>query len=178
LKPRIAPVSTPDEEQSKLLSKTLLGPDGEPLNIFTTLVREPELMRRVNGLGGYFFVTGSIAVRERELVILRTASYANCIYEIAQHRWIAAKAGLSAAQIEAALDPAVDHPWSEADAALLAFTDVLLATDTVSDEAWAAVPGGDTVRLELLVLVGYYRLLAGVLNGIGVEVDQSVLGDS
>jgi 4-carboxymuconolactone decarboxylase len=174
--PRIEPVEQADEEQAKLLSKSLPGPDGQPLNVFRTLVHRPELMRRINGLGGYFFVHGGIEVRERELVILRTAARVKCAYEIGQHRWIGAKAGLTPEEIEAALDAMLDHRWSNDDAALLAFADELLSTDTVSDVSWEALGGryDDTHRTELLVLVGYYRMLAGVLNGLQIELDPSV----
>lgn len=174
--PRIAPVTEPDDEQRELLSKTLLGPDGTFLNVFATLAHLPHLLRRVNALGGYFFVKGGIEVREREIVILRTASYIGSEYEIGQHRWIGAKAGLTPEEIEASLDPKADHDWSEDDAALLHFCDELLATDTVSDATWDRLAGryGDTQRAELLVLVGYYRMLGGVLNGLRVELDPSV----
>ena len=48
--PRIPPVEAPDEEQQELLAKTLMGPDGEPLNVFKTLAHRPRLLRRVNNL--------------------------------------------------------------------------------------------------------------------------------
>jgi len=171
--PRIPPVTTPDEEQRALLSKTLLGPDGDPLNVFATLAHRPQLLRRMNALGGYFFVHSEIAERERELVILRTAALIDSRYEIHQHRRVGEQAGLAADEIEAAIDPGSDHPWSPDDRALLAFCDELIARDTVSDETWDSVGGryDDVQRLELLVLVGYYRMLGGVLNGIGVETE-------
>jgi 4-carboxymuconolactone decarboxylase len=176
--PRIPPVRDPDDEQRELLAKTLLAPDGSPLNVFATLAHRPHLLRRVNALGGYFFVHGGIEVRERELVILRTASRIGSDYELGQHRWIGAKAGLTPGEIEAAIDPSAEHPWSDDDAALLAFADELLATDTISDATWASVAGryDEVQRLELTVLVGYYRMLGGVLNAIGVELDETVAG--
>jgi alkylhydroperoxidase family enzyme len=176
--PRIPPVTEPDEAQRELLAKTLPGPDGAPLNVFATLAHLPHLLQRVNALGGYFFVKGGIAVRERELVILRTAAFIGSEYEIGQHRWIGAKAGLTPEEIEAALDRDRDHRWSADDAALLAFTDELLRTDTMTDATWDAVGGryDDHQRAELLVLVGYYRMLGGVLNGLRVELDASVAG--
>lgn len=174
MKPRIRPVEEPTDEQRKLLAKTLPGPDGKPLNVFATLVREPELMKRMNALGGFFFVSGSIPPRERELVVLRTAGFCGSDYEVAQHRWIGTTVGLTDAELDAAVDPGSDHVWGSGDAELLAFTDELLATGDVSDATWdAALDGSDDRRLELLVLVGYYRLLASVLNAIGVEVDSA-----
>ncbi|HEY4281239.1 MAG TPA: carboxymuconolactone decarboxylase family protein [Conexibacter sp.] len=173
--PRIAPVREPDEEQREALAKTLHVPDGTPVNVFATLAHQPQLTRRVNALGGYFMAHGTIALRERELAILRVGAAADCDYEIGQHRWIAANAGMSAEEVAAALDPQSDHAWAPADAALLAFVDELLATGTIQDATWESLAGwGDDGRVELLVLVGFYRMIAGVLNALGVELDPSV----
>ena len=177
---RIEPVENPDAEQVKLLSKSLAGPDGQPLNVFKTLVRWPDLMRRVNALGGYFIVAANLDAREREIVILRTAGSARSAYEIGQHRWLGAKAGLAPDEIEAAVDPRHEHIWSPRDIAMLGLVDELLATDTASNETWdsSALYFDETQRTELLVLVGFYRMLAGILNGLDVELDASVDGES
>ncbi|GAA2542510.1 carboxymuconolactone decarboxylase family protein [Mycolicibacterium diernhoferi] len=174
--PRIEPVREPNEDQRQALSKTLQAPDGTPVNVFATLAHQPQLMRRVNALGGYFMVHGSIPLRERELVILRVAGTCNSAYEEGQHRWIAGeKAGLSGAEIEAALDPGAPHSWSAEDLRLLMFVDELLATGAVSDATWASLQSwGDIARTELLVLIGFYQMLALVIKGIGVELDPSV----
>ena len=170
--PRIAPVEEPDDAQREALAKTLMGVDGRPMNVFKTLAHRPKLLRRVNSLGGYFVVHGSIPVREREIVILRTAARAGSAYELAHHRRLAAEAGLSADAVRAAEDPAAEHAWSSEDRALLDLVEDLVADDSVSDATWDALaPFGDEGRLELLVLVGHYRLLAGVLNAIRVEID-------
>lgn len=174
---RIPPVTSPDEEQSALLDNTLLAPDGSPFNVFATLAHRPRLLRRVNALGGYFFVHAEIAERDRELVILRTAARIDCPYEIAQHRSLAAQAGLTSDEIGAALDLESWYRWSPEDSALLGFVDELLRTDTVGDETWDRLADRyDALqRTELLVLVGYYRMLGGVLNGLRVQIDAPVL---
>lgn len=171
--PRIAPIEQADDAQREALSKTLPGRDGMPLNVFKTLAHRPKLLRRVNSLAGYFVVHGSIPVREREIVILRTAARAASAYELAHHRGFAAEAGLSAGEIEAAIDPGSTHIWSQRDGALLRLTDELFLQDGVSDETWESLadPWGDAGRLELLTLVGFYRMLAGVLNAVRVEAD-------
>jgi alkylhydroperoxidase family enzyme len=173
---RIPPVAQPDDETRALLAKTFLGPDGEPLALFRTLASQPRLLRRVNALGGYFMAHGQIDFRERELIILRTAALSASAYELAQHRLIAPRAGLTAVEIDAAADPASVYEWGEADRVLLDFTAELLDTVTVSDETWErlGVRYDDDQRAELLLLVGLYRMLAGFLNGARVEIDASV----
>ena len=175
-RPRIPPLDEFDEEQRELLAKTFRGPDGELLNVFTTLARAPRLLQQVNALGGYFMAHGSLSVRDREIVILRTAAHVRCEYEMGQHRWLGARAGLTLDEIEAALDPGSRYEWSVDDQVLLAFTDELIATDTLSEEGWAALAGrfDEVQRLELLGLVGFYRMLAGILNGLAIELDGSL----
>lgn len=174
--PRITPVLEPNAEQRRQLAKTLHGPDGQPLNLFRTLAHLPELMRRVNALGGYFMAHGGVSARDRELVTLRTAAHAQCDYEIGQHRWLGARAGLSPEEIEAALDSSSDHPWLADDRALLAFADEVAESGTISDAGWKVLESrfGSLQRLELLLLVGFYMMLGMVLNGVGVELDASV----
>ena len=176
--PRIAPLREPGEDERARLAKTPLGVGGRPLNLFATLAHRPRLLTRVNSLGSCLMFGSSIAARERELVILRVASRGHCAYEIHHHRSLAAVAGLDAREIAAALDPADPYPWSAADRALLAVADELSAGADVTDEAWAALDGvlEDPQRIELLVLAGFYRMLAGLLNGARVEVDDIVMG--
>ena len=171
--PRIPPVEVVDDAQRDALGKTRQGRDGRPLNVFRTLAHRPKLLRRVNSLGGYFAVHGSLPVREREIVSLRTASRVGSAYELAHHRRQAAEAGLREEEIDAAIDATIAHAWSPGDRALLELVDELIAHHTVSDAAWNALaePFGDDGRLELLVLIGFYRLIGGVANAIEVQID-------
>jgi 4-carboxymuconolactone decarboxylase len=174
---RVAPVSHPDEDQRARLAKTPLGESGQPLNLFATLAHRPRLLTRVNSLGSCLMFGSVIPARERELVILRTAGRDHCAYEISHHRSLGAAAGLTDEEIEAALDPASSHRWLAADGAMLRVADELVDGADVSDAAWSGLDGvlDDAGRLELLVLVGFYRMLAGLLNGARVELDPVVM---
>src|SRR5277367_4922960 len=99
--PRIAPLPPEewDERLTKLLSTSPGGLD-EPMHIFTTLAKNPELFRRWLGFGGAL-LAGTLPARLRELLILRTANRFDGAYEWAQHLEIGAKAGLSAAEMTA-----------------------------------------------------------------------------
>lgn len=173
--PRIAPVSEPDEEQSALLSKTLLSPGAEPLNLFTTLAHHPLLMKRVNALGGTFMAHGSLGVRVRELVILRVAYRVGSEYERAQHEVIALKVGIDQDELEKVRREPLDG-WSDEERPLLAAVDELCANDDLSDGTWSVLSETWTEAqlLELLVMIGFYRMLGGVLRTARVQVDASV----
>jgi 4-carboxymuconolactone decarboxylase len=174
--PRIAPVASFDGELAEMAAKAPQRPDGRPLNVFATLAHRPLLMARVNALGGYFATRGVLDFRTRELVILRTAGTARSAYELYHHRAAGARAGLSAAEIAAAEDASRPHEWSAAERALLDLVDELLSTRTVSDGRWQALTAAydDHQCLEVLMLAGFYAMLAGMLNGLGVEPDPAV----
>ena len=176
MEPRILPVETFDAEQAQAASKAPQRPDGRPLNVFGTLAHRPALMARVNALGGYFVNRGLLDFRTRELVILRTAGTTNSDYELYHHRAAGERAGLSAAEIDAAADACTEHAWADADRALLDVVDELLASRTISDAHWAALTAvfDDDRCLEVLMLTGFYAMLAGMLNGLGVEPDPTV----
>lgn len=172
--PRIAPVDDPSEEVAALLAKTTVD-DGQPQAIFRTLAHHPELLRRTNALGGLFMRSEVVAPREREIVIVRTAWRAGSVYEFAQHRVIAERAGLTSEEV-AALAGGRPVTWSSRDRALIGLVDDLCRSDTVGPLTWDALLAGHDVEavLELLVLVGFYRLLAGYLNAVGVVPDPGL----
>jgi 4-carboxymuconolactone decarboxylase len=170
--PRIAPVTDPDQEQKELLSKTLLTPDSEPLNLFATLAHNPLVMKRVNALGGAFMAHGSLSKRARELVILRVASRIESAYELAQHRVIAARVGIEAEEIER-VERGDLEGFPDAEAVLLKAADELLASNDLEDGTWDGLQAGlDTAQIvELIVMVGFYRMLGGFLGSLRVVVD-------
>src|SRR4051794_8227451 len=154
---RIPPVENPDDEQSALLSKTLSGPDGEPLNLFSTMVRWPELMRRVSALGGYFLTRGALAGTQRELAILRTAALLGSEYEIVQHRWLAAGLGIDAGSIAAASGPeGTSAAWGAGEAALMALVGEVIEHEAVTDATWttACAELAEDGAVEVVLLVG------------------------
>jgi 4-carboxymuconolactone decarboxylase len=171
---RIAPVHEPSPEQSELLSKTLLSEQGRPLNVFTTLAHSPQLLKRFNALGGFFLRHGRLPARERELVILRVAARTGSEYEHAQHRVLGAQVGLSGGEIERTRGPL--RGWDDADRALLEFVDEMIDSDG------AAVPTWDTMAdrfehdqlIELTLLIGFYRMLAGFLLAVGVDLEDEL----
>jgi 4-carboxymuconolactone decarboxylase len=174
--PRLAPVSAPDEEQQAALAKAPTLPDGTVRNIFLTLAHHPLLLKRFNAFAGTFIRFGKVPADERELVILRVGKRADAAYELGQHLPIARGAGLSDATIDAVLaDPPGDAltAWERE---LVNFTDRLLDTGDVDDAAWTALADryDEAQQVELLCLVGFYRMVADFLNVAGVELEDDM----
>lgn len=172
---RIEPITEADDELTELLGKTLLI-DGRPANIFGVMAKHPKLLKRFNLLGGFILNKGLIPVREREIVILRVG--ANCVskYEFGQHTVIGRRCGMSDEEITALLRPADAHAWSDDDAALIAMADDLCADDCVSDRTFARLKDrwSEAEIMELTVTAGFYRMVSGFLNSMGVELDDGV----
>ncbi|HZN14678.1 MAG TPA: carboxymuconolactone decarboxylase family protein [Acidimicrobiales bacterium] len=179
--PRIPPkpVADLDPETAELITKTLRSPDGEPLNIFRTLSHHPVVLRRFMSLGTELLMKGSLPARERELLILRTGWNCQSEYEWGQHVAIGRAVGLTDVEL-ARIKPGPDADgWSEGDAALLRAADELHAASIITGETWsqleAAYPDPAT-QIEILMVIGYYHLVAFFLNTSGVEREVGVVG--
>jgi 4-carboxymuconolactone decarboxylase len=175
-KPRILPVESPSAEARETLAK-LPALDGRPLNIFTTLAHHPLLLRRYIALGGVFLAFNQLPAREREIVILRVAWRTGSVYEFGQHTRIGLASGLDDDDI-ARIASDGSQGWAPGEAALLQAVDDLQAVDRVADQTWAELSGRYTEAelLELLALIGFYRMTAGILNSAGVEAEPGVAG--
>lgn len=170
---RISPLTTFSDDVAKTLTQTHFL-DGAPLNVFATLAHHPRILKRFNVLAGAYLAHGIVPERVRELVIVRVCWRCNCRYELRHHAAIATQSGLSAAEVEGLAADA--KGWSAEDRALIDLVDELFETDSVSDTTWAALQrrwATDEV-VELLTMIGFYRMLCGFINAVGVELEPGV----
>jgi 4-carboxymuconolactone decarboxylase len=175
--PRIEPVAEPTAEQAEILEKTTLG-DGPVANVFATMAHNPKLLKRFNVLGGYFMGQPQLPARWRELAILRTAHRTSCLYEFTQHRRIALEGSLlDESEIVRVVTDAANG-WQEQERAIVEASDELCAAPCLSAAMWQRLDSFlDTPQLiELPLLVGFYRGLAGFINSVGIEVDATFEG--
>lgn len=176
--PRIAPLEPPyAPDIAEALAKWMPpGAGVEPLALFRTLNVHPELASRMRPLGAGLLGRPTIAPREREIVVHRTCARAGADYEWGVHAVAFGPAvGLSDEQIVAtAAGEADDGAWSPRDALLVRLADELHDTATVSDGLWAglAAEWSPSQLLELVVLAGWYRLIAGVINAARVQPES------
>ena len=156
----------------------LLSGDGPPMpNVLATLLRYPALTGPFLTYNNVLLRTPALEPRWRELMVLRVASRTRSTYEWAQHVRMAARCGITAAEIEGVVDRETGAgTWSALEADLLAATDQLLDGYRIDDATWTRLAVTLDVRqlLELTFVVGTYTCLAMVFNSVGVALDADL----
>lgn len=180
--PRIAPASPPYEPEIAELLRRWMPPgngDIEPLLLFRTLARHPDLASRMRPLGAGILGHGLLSAREREIVIHRTCARAGAAYEWGVHAAaFAAAVGLTQDELRAtAVGDADSGVWGAQERALIQMVDELHDTGTVSDAIWRELAGrfSDAQLLELVITVGWYHLIAYVINTVRVASEPWAL---
>ncbi|MFB6676426.1 carboxymuconolactone decarboxylase family protein [Streptomyces sp. NPDC056390] len=173
--PRLAPLS---EEAWDARARGLLAPEARDTgnripNIFTTLVRHPDLYDRFMPFGGLLLRNGRLPGRIRELLILRTAHNTRAAYEWARHVPLAQRECITDADLERIAQGPEAPGWGDGEAELIRAADELHRSSRLSDATWDALAGrwGDADLIEIVMLVGQYHMVAFFLNSAGVEPD-------
>jgi AhpD family alkylhydroperoxidase len=173
--PRVGPGTRADIGALNALITQVLGAaiGTGPPNLFTTLARHPRLFRRWLRFAGTLMPGGTLPRLDTELIILRVAHRCDCRYEWQHHQRIAAAAGLSEAQVAAVREGPDAAPWSAHERALLRAVDELFADRRVGDDTWEQLRASytDQQLIELLVLIGHYEMLAGLINSLDIQPD-------
>ena len=122
-------------------------------------------------LAGSLLDKGPLPLREREIVIDRTAARCGCGYEWGIHAALfAERAGLSPEQIAGTAAERVDPDlWSEPERALIHAVDALLDRKRLSDSEYGSLSAhfDDEQILEIIQLVAFYHgvaLICGALD--------------
>jgi alkylhydroperoxidase family enzyme len=142
----------------------------EPLTLFRTLYRHPELASRMFPLGAGLLAHGLLPAIDREIVIARVTARGGCGYEWGVHAAVYAEhVGLTGDQLRATTDPdpAATADWLPRQVALLGAVDELHDTARLSESAWTALRAHyeDAQLVEFLVLAGWYRTISYLANG-------------
>jgi alkylhydroperoxidase family enzyme len=150
------------------------GSGVEPLKLFRTLVVNQDLADRMRPLGAGLLGHGRLSLRERELVIDRATARAGAEYEWGVHvTAFGEAAGLTEDELDATAAGGPGDFADPADADLITLVDELHDTAAVSDDLWARLAAryDEPTLLELVILAGWYRLIAGVINAVGIELE-------
>ena len=166
---RIAPLDRPWPGWFDQAMARVMPAGREPLALFRTVATSQRAWEKF--VAGSLLDKGPLPLREREIVIDRTAARCDCSYEWGIHvALFGERAGLSSEQLRATasnqLDPAL---WSEAELVLLESVDSLIDRKRLTDGEYDRIAGHFTTDqiLEIVQLVAYYHgvaLMCGALD--------------
>jgi len=152
-------------EQRSVYDAIVAGPRGAVPAPFHIFLQSAPLADRVQQLGGLLRYGTGLTPRLSELAILVTAAHWGAEYEWSVHEAEARKAGVPEAAIRAIA--AGNRPELAGDDALVYdFASTFYAKRDVPDELFAAATArfGEKTTVELASILGYYSMLAIVLN--------------
>jgi len=163
--PPLAPEQMTDKQKA-VAAELAAGRRGSVRGPFNAFLRSPTLFDHVQKLGAYIRYDSVIELRIRELAALMTARYWTNQYEWHAHVPHAVKAGLTAETIEAIEQGRRPRTLAEDEQLVYDLVTELLANKGVSDATYAAAVQryGEDGVVELTSVVGYYALLAMVMN--------------
>ncbi len=168
--PRIAPIDPPyPPDVQAEFDKLMRG--APPLLLFRTVARNPRVLQRM--MAGSLLDRGSISLRSRELMILRTCARCGAEYEWGVHvATFGAKAQWTPAQIRSTVHgSAGDACWSLEDRLVIRLADQLHETNRVDDLLWEQMSAhfAPDQLVELIMLSGLYHAVSYVVNAGGVQ---------
>jgi 4-carboxymuconolactone decarboxylase len=145
------------------IGSTRGGQVGRP---FAILLQRPEIARAMADLGSVIRFQSTLSDRDRELVIVTTAIERSCDFEWQAHRPLASAAGVSEGTLEAVAGG--NEVAEDRDNKIVAYVRALARTGQVESDTYeeASALFGDAGVVEMTAIVGYYTLLAMVMNAV------------
>lgn len=154
------------DAQKQAIAELVAGPRGSLRGPFNALLRSPELMRRVQKVGEYLRFQGVLDMRINEMAALLGARAMTQQYEWNAHVPHALRAGLKPAVIEAIAEGRRPTGMAEDEEICYDFVTELLANKGVCDATYARAVKkfGEQGVIDVIAVVGYYTLLAMIMN--------------
>ena len=148
----------------------LTDEDGALHGPFGVMLHAPSLGGPLQELGAAVRYRTSLSDRIREIAILQVAVATRSQFEWFAHVRVGRAAGLTEAEL-AALAQARFSGADEAERAAAELCPLLLAEEDIPDDTYERLREalGEKALLELVVLVGYCRTLAGMLRVFAVR---------
>jgi 4-carboxymuconolactone decarboxylase len=176
--PRVKPLEESEwsEEQKQILNPLKMG--GRVFNVFTTLARDPKMMKAYVPFGAYILGGSAVPPRDREILILRIGWLCQAEYEFGQHSVIGQGAGLTSEEISRITEGPKANGWSPFDAALIQAADELHSDAFIADATWLALTQryDEKQMIDLIMTVGSYIMVSMALNSLGVQLDEGIPG--
>ncbi|AXI02981.1 carboxymuconolactone decarboxylase family protein [Aquirhabdus parva] len=146
----------------------------EASNLFKMLIRNFSLFRAWLPFAARMMPYGEIDRCDTELVILRVGWNCRSRYEWGQHVDIGLRAGLSVEDIARIPLGAEAIGWKPRHQMLMQACDEFHHDRMISEPTWQQLSQHYNSRLllEVIMLIGHYEMLAGVLNSTGLPLES------
>jgi 4-carboxymuconolactone decarboxylase len=165
---RLPPIAAENmsQEQRRAAEEFKAGRGYDLIGPFAVMVRSPEVMLRAKALGDYLRFRNVLPKGVSEMVILITAREWTQEFEWSHHYTYALEAGLSPTVIGAIADGRRPPAMARDEAAAYDFAMELQRRKSVSDTTYQAAHKafGEAGVVDLIGLIGYYSLLAMMMN--------------
>jgi 4-carboxymuconolactone decarboxylase len=170
---RIAPENL-TEEQKKAAAELAAGPRGEVRGPFNVLLRSPELMSPVQKVGEYLRFRCGLDRRVAEMATLVAARHWAQSYEWSSHYPLALKAGLKPEIAKAIADGRRPAGMAQDEEVVYDLLTEALQNRRVADGTYerGLKQFGERNLVDLLVIAGYYSMLAILLNVAQTEIPE------
>lgn len=118
---------------------------------------------------------GKLPGKLRETIIMRTAWNCRSRYEWGQHLELALKVGLVDADV-VRISQGPEACTNALEQALLQACDEVHARQAISDATWAVLSEhyDDKLRIEIVMLIGHYIMVAAFLNSTGIALEAPI----
>lgn len=172
--PRVPPI----EKVAVKAREAMANGPANAINVLATLATNRTMSKAFGEFAQTLLFRGSVDARLREIVILRMGWNCQAVYEFGQHTLFGRSVGLTDAEIYLITRPISQGAWTDVERALLQLTDDLYADDCVTDATWAELEThfDHSDILEFMFAALCYRLVSGMLNSCGVQLDDGVPG--
>ena len=170
--PRIHPIDPPYAPDLQATFDTLMR-GAPPLLLFRTVARNPRVLDRM--MAGGLLDRGSISLRQRELMILRTCVNCRAEYEWGVHvALFGDKAQWLPEQIDSITRGRDEDCWSADERLIIRLADQLHISGRVDDELWEELAAhfADDQLIELIMLAGLYHAVSFMVNATGVACEE------
>lgn len=172
-----------DEGGKDLYDQITLGPRGTSKQYFQLILDDtslagpfgamllsPKIGSGLQQVGAALRFGGKLSPRFREAIILRVAARSGAKFEAKAHGKIALDCDLTQYEIDQ-IAKGITHDFEAELAVLLPAVDWLFDKGMIDEEGFIELSKyyDQSLIFEVIVLIGYYRLLADVMNSFEIE---------
>ncbi|MCH8206331.1 MAG: carboxymuconolactone decarboxylase family protein [Chloroflexi bacterium] len=146
---------------------------------FQALLNSPDAAEAVAALGEYIRFKSPLDPVIRETAILAVAHEVNSQYEWAHHESMARRVGVRNEVIESIKSGRAPMGLPAKEGVFAQAAKELAGKGTMTERTFQAVLHllGPQQTVDLVVLIGYYAMLSGALNALGVELEPELVAE-